>query len=505
MKKTLLFLMLMAGVFTSVRAQTHYGTGAGTIGPNHSYFGYYAGNATTSSGGYNSFFGARCGQKTTTGYSNTAIGSYAFYDNTEGFYNTVVGNQALSNNVYGTSNVAIGKQALFTSNYYGDNTANGYRALYATTDGLYNTATGAFALRDNTSGSYNTATGFQALYNNTTPDYNVATGAFAMVKNITGEKNSAYGIRALSTTSGSLNSAFGSQALYSDASSCAGSYNTAFGVNAGFASLGSCNLNNTTALGYLAKVTASNQVRIGNSEVTSIGGQVSWSTLSDGRFKKDLKNDVSGLDFINELNPVSYTVDKLAVDKFLGIPDSLRVKHDETRQMPQYQVGFVAQEVEAVIKKSGYVFSGVEEPKSESDTYTIRYAEFVVPLVKAIQELSEIADAREREIGELKQVLSAYLDETPDGEKGSSDVTRPFIDYNSFSGSTEFNVELPAATAQANLMIYDLEGKELKDIALHERGRVGIKILSNEFNPGAYLYALIADGEVVAISQFDLK
>ena len=54
-------------------------------------------------------------------------------------------------------------------------------------------------------------------------------------------------------------------------------------------------LNNTTAIGYLAIPTASNQVRIGNTSVTSIGGQVEWTAFSDGRFKKDIKEDVSGL------------------------------------------------------------------------------------------------------------------------------------------------------------------------------------------------------------------
>ena len=57
---------------------------------------------------------------------------------------------------------------------------------------------------------------------------------------------------------------------------------------------------------------------------------------------------------------MSYTLDKDAFEKFLGIPDGIRIKYPEARKTPQQQVGFVAQEVEAVIKKSGYVFSGVE-------------------------------------------------------------------------------------------------------------------------------------------------
>ena len=38
----------------------------------------------------------------------------------------------------------------------------------------------------------------------------------------------------------------------------------------------------------------------------------------------------------------------------------------------------------------GYDFHGVDKPKNETSHYGLRYAEFVVPLVKAVQELSEI-------------------------------------------------------------------------------------------------------------------
>ena len=89
-----------------------------------------------------------------------------------------------------------------------------------------------------------------------------------------------------------------------------GSHNSGLGYRAGPAT--DAHLENTTAIGYLAVPTASNQVRIGNTSVTSIGGQVEWTAFSDGRFKKDIKEDVSGLEFIKELRPVSYTVIKPA-------------------------------------------------------------------------------------------------------------------------------------------------------------------------------------------------
>jgi hypothetical protein len=53
------------------------------------------------------------------------------------------------------------------------------------------------------------------------------------------------------------------------------------------------------------------------------------------------------------------------------------------------QTGFIAQDVERAARQVGYNFSGVDAPKKDSDFYGLRYAEFVVPLVKAVQELNE--------------------------------------------------------------------------------------------------------------------
>ena len=48
------------------------------------------------------------------------------------------------------------------------------------------------------------------------------------------------------------------------------------------------------------------------------------------------------------------------------------------------------------------------------------------------------------------------------------------------------------------MIIYNLEGKQLKNIRVNERGARPHKISGSEFNPGMYLYALnTPDGNVV--------
>jgi len=509
MKNLTISLALMQFISFALHAQTRYGTNAGTLGASYSYFGYYAGNAATTASSSNSFFGAYSGRSTTNGDANTAVGFNALYYNTGGDSNTAVGAQALFSNTSGGPNVALGNYALYSNTTGSNNTANGYTAMYSNTDGNENTAIGYLTLQANTEGDRNVALGGgfapytpgSALQINTTGSDNTATGG--LIRNTTGFGNSAFGLYSLITHVGSYNSAFGNLALATfmpgSSPNCTNSYNSGLGGSTGtYLSAANCvNYNNTTSLGYGAAVTASNQVRIGNSAVTSIGGQVAWTTLSDGRFKRDLKKDVSGLDFIKQLKPVSYILDKDAFDKFLGIPDSIRIERAASRKTPRRQVGFVAQEVESIVKKSGFVFSGVETPQNESDPYTLRYSEFVVPLTKAVQELSAVVSLQQKEIIGLKEALRKYQQDKLVGEKQSTGGALFQNNPNPFSSSTKIQIELPEVTRRASLIIYNLEGKQLKNIQVNERGTATVKISGSELNPGMYLYTLIADGKVV--------
>ncbi len=115
-------------------------------------------------------------------------------------------------------------------------------------------------------------------------------------------------------------------------------------------------------------------IGLGDSNVTWIGGQVNWSTYSDKRFKTEIKEDVVGLEFINKLRPVTYKYNF----EFSQYPSSKLISPKWQRRW----TGFLAQQVQRAAHASNYKFSGVIKGK----TYHIRYAEFVVPLVKAVQE-----------------------------------------------------------------------------------------------------------------------
>jgi len=391
----------------------------------------------------------------TTGSYNTASGSIALHLNTTGSYNIANGFSALYNNTTAGQNIAIGSRSLLHqsfsnagSTWNSDNVAIGYEALYSnqptsTSTGIQNTAVGNYALRSNTTGYFNTASGYEALYSNTTGVHNTACGVLALYSNTGGINNTAIGYKSLQLNlGGNLNTAIGFGSLYSnttgDNNTANGIFalyyvdtqsdNTALGYSAGdfykfdygtfvgrSAYPNASGYSNITGLGYNARPTASNQVRIGNTAVTSIGGYAGWTDFSDGRFKKNVNENVPGLAFISQLRPVTYNLDISSLNNEINKNKPAILREDEPpyRETPEERAGieakekiaytgFIAQEVEEAARRIGYDFSGVDTPENENDFYGLRYAEFVVPLVKAVQEQQEMIIIQNQTIAELK-------------------------------------------------------------------------------------------------------
>ena len=250
--------------------------------------------------------------------------------------------------------------------------------------------------RENIDGDFNVASGFQALYKNVSSSFNSAFGFQSLKENISGEYNSAFGYRSLyKNVTGVNNVAMGNQTLFNNVS---GINNTAIGYKAFFTG---DTFQNSTAIGYNTSINASNQVRLGDAFVNSIGGFTNWTNVSDARFKKNVKEDVIGLNFIKKLRPVSYQLDMDAIASF-NKTESLRNNNLERNKFSEIQTGFIAQEVEVAAKLSGFNFHGVDVPKNENSNYGLRYAEFVVPLVKAVQEQQELIENQQQEILDMK-------------------------------------------------------------------------------------------------------
>jgi len=534
-----------------------------TSGQNNAAFGLEALYHNTT-GNNNTAIGYLSLYTNTTGYSNVAIGANALYTNSKGHNLVAVGDSALYNQAVSSSddykNTAVGSKTLYANTTGNQNTATGYRALYSNADGANNTATGHHALYFNVFGANNTASGVGALYKNLSSS-NTATGYQALNQNTLGYNNTATGYAALfSNVDGYLNTATGNYALYENTS---GNYNTAVGDDAGvqlttgwyntfigyYASpdVGQ-NPNNSTAIGANAMVNgynataigflsyaATNQVRIGDNGVTSIGGYTNWSNVSDGRIKKNIKSNVPGLEFINKLKPITYNLDLDAADKIIHKP-ALKDKNGNAIQRTQDELaarkekeqiaysGFIAQDVEKAAKGLNYDFSGVDAAKNEHDLYGLRYAEFVVPLVKAVQELSseneklksenedleKKYDAQQKQIDELKAMVftgNKFTAATANDQQQTINLSSASLEQNNpnpFDHTTTIHYTLPQKFSSAQIVVTDNNGKTLKQINISKAGKGVVNVDASTLASGTYNYSLIVDGKLIVTKQMIL-
>ncbi len=260
-------------------------------------------------------------------YKGTPSGSYSGRWNTAIGYNSLHGNA--SGEVSGHDNVAVGSNSL-SLNY----------------EGTQNVSIGSEALKSNLKGRDNTATGFQALVLNSIGNNNVANGALAL-KNNMASNNVAIGYGAL------LNNTTGSS-------------NTAIGYNSGPTME---NLTNTTAIGNEAMVSSSNTIQLGNAAITTIAGQVPFTTTSDRRLKEDIKTIPLGLDFVNKLRPVEYI--------------------RKNNELKTKEWGVIAQELQQTLEAVNYKDAGiVQEDGTDEKQLSVRYTDLIAPMIKAMQELS---------------------------------------------------------------------------------------------------------------------
>jgi len=242
-----------------------------------------------------------------------------------------------------------------------------------------------------------------------------------------------------------------------------------------------------------------------NCDVRSTGVFVA----SDSAFKeqvKPLKNTLSGL---RQLNAVSYKLKQTNIDASVlrNVQEDTETDKDkkdketfskfyEEQQNKPARFGFIAQEVEKVYPEliskdsTGYMYvdylgmiplltealnelqTGMEEKNSRIESLETRIAELEDLIIKVNpQAMESVANG-----------LSAIL---------YQNVPNPFKD------ETKIAFYLPESVRNASLYVYNMQGSQLKNITVKDRGEASVVIKGSEFPAGMYIYALIADGKEV--------
>lgn len=220
---------------------------------------------------------------------------------------------------------------------------------------------------------------------------------------------------------------------------------------------------------------------------------------SDERLKTNIQK-VSSIDYnkIYQLQAVSYSkflpkVESSELNKIKKIPTEELEYQKETKRETQ-EIGFLAQELMKIYPelvaqdKEGY--------------YSINYIGLIPVLVEAIKELKH-------EITELRGGVSIGkpISKANDNTGNLADTQLAILYQNApnpFSQSTRITYYIPNEVNQALLCIYDMQGNQLRQIALSVRGEGSVTVHGSELTAGIYLYALLADGKEVDVKRMIL-
>ena len=317
----------------------------------------------------------------------------------------MIGRNAGTSLTSGTNSIFIGFEAGDGHDAEDHNLGIGTSALGGSIDGgENNVAVGNYALDALTSGDENTALGYEAGSDLSTGNENVLIGMKAGFQMTTGSENVLIGHEAgkFNTFTGSTNTGVGTYALFKITS---GSNNSALGMDAGsHMTTGSNNImighDAGTSNSIAQTTTESNRIILGDSNITDFFCADSSISSSDKRDKTDIENFSHGLNFIEQLQPKTYRWDKRVwyCDNYPTAEQVLAATPDGSKKKNKLNVGFMAQDVQAIEEALGYKTEDETNlifHKNDTMQVSLKYERLIPILVNAIKELSTKVKALE--------------------------------------------------------------------------------------------------------------
>ena len=138
---------------------------------------------------------------------------------------------------------------------------------------------------------------------------------------------------------------------------------------------------------------------MGDENIVTANIQVALTVASDERDKTDFTDLDVGLDFVKQLKPYTYKWDKRSKygDKYADDYDLNAQTPDGTHKEDWLDIGFKAQEVEALEKAAGYDKANktnlAVRLSEDGKQYGMQYEKLIPILTKAIQEQQAIIES----------------------------------------------------------------------------------------------------------------
>ena len=244
----------------------------------------------------------------------------------------------------------------------------------------------------------------------------------------------------------------------------------------------------------------------GDGEVYAKG---SFLTASDGSYKDNIANISNGLDKIKGIRGVTYTLKNqdnalltqndvernisLDTNSISKSSVSAEIINTIKAERSRKKAGFIAQELEKVFPEAVYTLPNGKK--------AIAYLEIIPLLVEAIKE-------QQNEIDELKQAKTVQTRSVIGEDEDKQSDMNSLMDGrlkaelysnipNPFKEQTTISFFIPETAYGASIHIYNLQGKQIKQINIGERGNGSVIINGYDLTPGMYMYTLIVDGKEI--------
>ena len=246
---------------------------------------------------------------------------------------------------------------------------------------------------------------------------------------------------------------------------------------------------------------------MGDTRVTGTMTAGAFVTSSDYRLKKNVRSlsssdgcldklmDMNVVEFNNRQREYEMDIDALGAEEtdFEVLDSNKELMNGEAcwykKDSPilkNKHYGLIAQELQEI-----YPDLVVE---SQDGFLAINYLEIIPLLIRSVQELKaeldaaksndtpiQKAQARNTDVSSIDAVVTTLYQNTP----------------NPFTESTLIQCDVAETVVNADLYIYDMNGKQIDTYPITERGATSITIEGRSLEAGMYLYALIADGQVI--------
>ncbi len=234
---------------------------------------------------------------------------------------------------------------------------------------------------------------------------------------------------------------------------------------------------------------------------------------SDERFKENVEPVSDVLSSLENLEAVSYTLKNDNAKQCRAIANEMPAVTEKDQRDKVFFDQFYAKQ-EQGDERYGFLAQNVKEVFPQlvhTDNSGYMYVDYIglIPiLVQSINELkAELAAVKaEKQDEEATPSLMQATQQAVQNElEASLSAAKLYQNApNPWSSETVIRYSLPQSVATACIYIYDMQGLQLKSIPAEGRGESQVTLTARDLKAGMYLYALVADGQLIDSKQMIL-